>query len=213
MSQDPIAKLIDGFGIFRGQYYAERREHFRAMLRDGQKPKVALIACSDSRVDPAIVLGTEPGDLFVVRNVAALVPPCEHGGAYHGTSAALEFAVRHLQVSDIVVFGHAHCGGIRSLVEGADAPAATEFVTAWTSIAGAAHRRVLATQAQAPIEVRQRACEQSAVLVSLENLTTFPFIRERLENGSLRLHGWYFDLGTGELFRYDSLTSRFEPLA
>lgn len=213
MSQDPIAKLVDGYARFRDQYYAERRERFQALLKGGQKPRIALIACSDSRIDPAVVLGVEPGELFVVRNVAALVPPCESGGTYHGTSAALEFAVNHLKVSEVIVFGHAHCGGIRSLVEGADAPPATEFVSAWTSIVGAAYRRVLATQPHASIEVRQRACEQNAVLVSLENLTTFPFIRERLGAGSLRLHGWYFDLGTAELFRYDPLTSRFEPLA
>lgn len=207
---DEVQSLIQGFSRFRQDYYERERESFRRLVESGQRPKVAMIACSDSRVDPAIVLQARPGELFQIRNVANLVPPFEEQGAFHGTSAALEFAVTGLEVRHVIVFGHARCGGMRALMESDPATGAPRsFVVGWMRIADAARRRVLATLSDADAETRLRTAEQNGVLVSLENLVTFPFVRERVEAGRLTLHGWYFDLIEGRLFAYDSHAGRF----
>lgn len=210
---DPITKLTDGYRSFRSGRFEAQRSVFEDLVDHGQRPEVALIACSDSRVDPAIVLQADPGDLFVIRNVANLVPPYEREGHYHGTSAALEYAVDHLEVGHVVVLGHAHCGGIKSLFGTANADdAGNHFVAPWMSLVRSAHLRVEATMPDAPGEVKARACEQSAVLVSLENLMTFPGVRERVGDGRLRLHGWYFDIRACALCIYDADRQQFEPV-
>ena len=209
---DPIAKLIAGFKVFRDGRFQEQRATYEALVDQGQKPKVAIFACSDSRVDPAIVLQADPGDLFIVRNVANLVPPHERDGHFHGTSAALEFAVLHLEVGHLIVLGHAHCGGIRSLFEMRDQGGEDNlFLPPWMSLVRSAFLRIEGTMPDASEDVKARACEQSAVLVSLENLMTFPFIRQRVGDGQLRLHGWYFDIGSGQLYTYDPNQQKFEP--
>ncbi|MDH3641420.1 MAG: carbonic anhydrase [Gammaproteobacteria bacterium] len=208
---DPIDKLTAGYKEFRDGRFREQRTTYETLVDEGQKPKVALVACADSRVDPAIVLQADPGDLFVVRNVANLVPPCEREGHYHGTSAALEYAVEHLQVDHLIVLGHAHCGGIRSLFE-MQAEDEDGFVPPWMSLVRSAYLRVEGTMPDASLEVKARHCEQSAVLVSLENLMTFPFISERVGNGKLRLHGWYIDIRSCDLYVYDPIKQHFQPV-
>ena len=208
---DPIAKLTSGFKVFRDGRFKEQRATYEALVDQGQKPGVALIACSDSRVDPATLLQADPGDLFTVRNVANLVPPHESGGRFHGTSAALEYAVQHLEVGHIIVLGHAHCGGIRSLFdEGAKEGEGNQFVAPWMSLVQSAHLRVEGTMPEASDEEKARVCEQAAVLVSLENLMTFPSIRQRVRDGELRLHGWYIDIRSCDLRIYDPVGQRFE---
>ena len=212
-AMNELKKLIDGFGRFRAHYYERDHELFKRLVRQGQSPKVMVVACCDSRVDPAIITDCDPGDLFVVRNVANLVPPCEEGGGYHGTSAALEFAVRCLHVEHVVVMGHARCGGIRALLgnirfEGD----AGQFITPWMSIAEEARREVAATHAAENAETHAAACEQAAVRISLRNLLTFPFVQEAVSAGRLQLHGWYFDLNGGELLGHDPATGDFESL-
>lgn len=208
---DPIAKLTAGFRVFRDGRFQEQRATYETLVDQGQRPTVAIIACSDSRVDPAIVLQADPGDLFVVRNVANLVPPCEREGHYHGTSAALEYAVQHLEVAHVIVLGHAHCGGIRSLFEErAKDSEGNHFVPPWMSLVQSAYLRVEGTMPDAPGEMKVRACEQSAVLVSLENLMTFPFIRQRVGDRRLRLHGWYIDIRSCTLHVYDTSQQHFE---
>jgi carbonic anhydrase len=209
-----ISKLIEGFQRFRAHHYERDGTPFRELVSQGQAPKIMVIACCDSRVDPAIILDCDPGDLFVVRNVANLVPPCEQGGGYHGTSAALEFAVRCLNVEHVVVMGHEHCGGIRALLGNIRfEDNAGQFITPWMSIAEEARREVAASHAADDADARAAACEQSAVRISLRNLMTFPFVREAVTAGRLQLHGWYFDLDQGQLRGYDSATGRFELLA
>jgi carbonic anhydrase len=149
--------------------------------------------------------------LFVIRNVANLVPPAENQGHYHGTSAALEFGVRNLGVQHIIVLGHAQCGGIHALLEGS-VDKEESFIAGWMGIAEAAREQVEREHAEADSEIRHRACEQQAVLVSLSNLMTFSWIRERVEQGKLALHGWYFDMGRGELLGYNISSLKFEPL-
>jgi carbonic anhydrase len=163
-------------------------------------------------VDPAVITDAAPGELFVIRNVANLVPPFESGGNYHGTSAALEFGVCNLGVENIIVLGHAQCGGIRALMQGdAGTPAQEGFVSAWMQVAGHARNRVLSRFHGESREKRERACEREAVLVSLDNLLTFPWILERVAQRKLALHGWYFDIEQGELLHYDPAGNRFEP--
>lgn len=207
-----IHELIEGHRRFRGGYFEQHRSHFE-QLAQSQSPRFAIVSCCDSRVDPAVIMDCAPGDLFVVRNVANLVPPCEQHGAYHGTSAALEFAVTDLCVRHIIVLGHRSCGGIRALVE--HDPAAKEapgFIGSWMSIARAAREQVFARPDLATTEERAAACEHAALGVSLANLRTFPWIRERIEAGRLALHAWFYDLADGDLLRFDEATGTLTRL-
>ncbi len=200
---DPITHLLDGLVRFRANYFHKEPGLYQSLAKSGQAPQVAVVACCDSRVDPALIFDCEPGDLFTIRNVANLVPPFEPSGSYHGVSAALEFAVRGLAVQHIVVLGHAQCGGIRALL----ADSATEkrdFISAWMNIAAEARERVLGDTSLSSLDERARCCEQMAIGVSLKNLLTFSWIRERVESGSLQLHGWYFDLESGDLLYIDA---------
>jgi carbonic anhydrase len=185
--------LLDGYRTFRSSTWPERRALFEQLAARGQSPQTMVIACSDSRVDPTMIFNVAPGELFVVRNVANLVPPYMPDSEFHGTSAALEFGVTVLQVTDLIVLGHGMCGGIRALLDPALAP--KEFVGPWMSIAKRARDRVLACNPADP----QTACEHEGVKVSLENLRTFPWIAEREADGRLRLHGGSFDIRTGVL--------------
>ncbi|MFO0995074.1 MAG: carbonic anhydrase [Alphaproteobacteria bacterium] len=204
-----LERLVDGFRAFRESYYEANKPLFDALAREGQAPKVMVIGCADSRVDPLLILGAGPGDVFVVRNVANLVPPYAPDGRYHGTSAALEFAVQVLGVEHIVVLGHAQCGGVRALIEGSPvAGKGDDFVGAWMSIAGAARDRVAAL----PVSRRQRAGEHATVKVSLDNLMTFPWIAERVAGSRLALHGWYFDIETGRLLQLDPSSQSFRDM-
>jgi carbonic anhydrase len=206
------AQLIKGFARFRERHFAKDDALFRELVEQGQSPKIMVVACCDARVDPALVLDCAPGDLFVIRNVANLVPPAENQGHYHGTSAALEFGVRKLNVGHIIVLGHAHCGGIQALLEGGMRKEEA-FISEWMGIADAARERVSGAPYGADGgAARQRACEQHAILVSLENLMTFAWVRERVERGALMLHGWYFDIENGALLGYDAVTRRFEAM-
>ena len=199
-------QLIAGYRRFRSETWPREHARFEELAERGQRPRAMVIACSDSRVDPQMVFRAAPGELFVVRNVANLVPPYEPDAAYHGTSAALEFGVRVLRVPDLVVMGHALCGGVQALLEGAPAEAA-DFVAPWMRIARAARDRVLAC---VPVQARQEACEQETVRLSLANLMTFPWVREAVEAGRLRLHGCHFGVATGRLTVLDA-DGRFVP--
>ncbi len=204
--------LIEGFRRFRSDYYEQRRELFEDLARNGQTPKVLLIGCSDSRVDPAIIFDAKPGEMFVLRNVANLIPPHAPDVGHHGTSSAVEFAVRGLEVEHIVVLGHAQCGGVRALIEGN--VEGTDFIKGWISIARSARDRALALTLSSgqPIANALRMCEQETVAISLANLMTFPWIRERVEKGMLMLHGWFFDIENGELLRLDPATNTFKTV-
>ena len=204
-----IAKLIDGFAAFRETYFAADNDLFQRLVSGGQAPKVLVVACSDSRVDPAILTGAEPGELFVIRNVANLIPPYHGAGTYHGTRAALEFSVCDLEVEHIVLLGHSRCGGIRSLM----APAADSggtFMRAWMGMVSDACR----TEAPAGDDDSQaRATEKAALLMSLANLEQFPWVADRVQAGTLTLHAWYFDLEQGALLGWDPGQERFLALA
>ncbi len=206
--------LIAGFHRFREQHFTDDDALYRQLVQDGQTPKILVVACCDSRVDPALVLDCAPGDLFVIRNVANLVPPAEsRDSGRHGTSAALEYGVRILGVEHIIVLGHAHCGGIRSLLAGqGDANTQATYIASWMRLAEDAWSKVRRDLPQASPQEQERVCEQQAILSSLENLLTFDWIREGVAAGTLALHGWYFDIEHGQLLRHDATTRRFEEV-
>lgn len=210
---DDMEKLIEGFRRFRSRYFEENRSLFQALAENGQTPKVLLVGCCDSRVDPAIIFDAPPGEMFVLRNVANLIPPYAPDAGHHGTSAAVEFAIRGLNVEHVVILGHARCGGVRALVDGQTVEK-TDFIKGWMAIARTARDRSLALTLSAgqPTDAARRICEQETVAISLANLMTFPWIRERVEAGSLMLHGWFFDLDNGELFRLDPMTNTFQQV-
>jgi len=203
-------KLIDGFKRFQQQYFGDDSDLYSSML-NGQPAKTLMIACCDSRVDPAILTDCDPGDLFIVRNVANLVPPSENDGSYHGTSAALEYAVNHLEVENIIIMGHASCGGIKALWED-DGSVQSQFIHSWVSIAKSAKEWVKDKLSTASTEEKIKACEQRAILDSLANLMTFKCIHDKVEQGAISLHGWYFDISAGELLGYNPKTGSFSPL-
>ncbi|WP_421699993.1 carbonic anhydrase [Ancylobacter sp.] len=192
-------KLLDGYHRFRATGWPERKALFERLAALGQKPQTLVIACSDSRVDPSMIFDAGPGELFVVRNVANLVPAYstpDH--QHHGTSAAIEFAVRVLEVREIVVLGHALCGGAGALIDGAP-PQAQDFLPDWIRIGGPA-RDIALNLSDDPAE-RRTIVEYQCVKLSLRNLATFPWVRERLDDGRLALQGAYFAVATGVLER------------
>ena len=188
-------RLLAGYHRFRATGWPERRVVFEALAADGQHPRALVVACVDSRVDPAMIFDAGPGELLIVRNVANLVPPYAPDAAYHGTSAALEFGVRVLRVPNLIVLGHGQCGGIQALLGGAP-ETARDFVAPWMAMAGPARQRALACDTA---EARQRCCEHEVVKLSLANLLTFPWIAESVAAGDLALHGAWFAIHSGEL--------------
>lgn len=211
---EDIKRFIAGFRSFQKDYFGPDSSQFDA-LQHGQSPKTMLIGCSDSRVDPAILTNCAPGDIFVVRNVANLVPPYEQGGGMHGVSAALEFAVCHLEVEHIIVLGHSTCGGISALMSGrcGCGCGGESFISRWMSMAEHVRDQVSRALPGKDAKLLQRAVEQAVILLSLENLVSFPFVAARVAERQLSLHGWYFDLEKGELLGYHSENGLFEPLS
>lgn len=207
-----LQKLLKGFRRFQENYFKSDDTLYEQLGRR-QSPKVLVVGCCDSRVDPAILTDCRPGDLFVVRNVANLIPPYEPDLQHHGVSAAVEYAVRILEVEHIIVLGHSQCGGIDALMRCEDGRSMGEFISRWVEIARPARDAVRAELGHKPHDLQSRACEQASLLISLENLLSFPWLKERVEAGKLALHGWYFDLQSGELLGYHPDTGLFEKLA
>lgn len=198
-AEEALRRLTAGFEHFHDTYFETNHSLYDELVRDGQSPRVMIIGCSDSRADPALLTEAEPGDLFVIRNVAALVPPYGPDDRPKGTSAAIEFAVRGLEVEHVIVLGHALCGGIRALMEQDHSRPRFEYLSTWVEIAAAARDDVAAAVTDAPPELRARMVEQAAIGISVRNLMGFPWIAERVSQGKLAVHGWYFDLARGEL--------------
>lgn len=192
-------RLIEGYRRFRAEVWPAERDRYEALAKKGQSPDTMIVSCSDSRVDPQTVFGAGPGEMFVLRNVAGLVPPYRPDAGYHGTSAALEYAVRVLKVARIVVLGHAQCGGVRALVEGAPKEAA-DFVQPWMELAAPVMRSVPPHLAGDDLLDH---CENRVVRLSLENLETFPWIADAVAEGRLGLYGFKFGVRTGVLTRLD----------
>ena len=207
-----FGNLLEGYQRFRANRFETARDRWQE-LAEGQAPRAVVIACSDSRADPATIFDTNPGEIFVVRNVANLVPPFEVGGGRHGVSAALEFAVTQLNIPEIVVMGHERCGGISAALTGRfrGAPAGEGgFVHKWMSqidepAAAIAHEHGTGEDAH-------RVLEEVAIRQSVANLRTFPFVAEREKNGTLKLLGCHFSIRDGELWLLDEAEDCFRPV-
>lgn len=199
----PEDQFLNGLRRFKEEYFPRYEDEYRRLVADGQHPNTLFIGCSDSRVVPDLLMGTAPGELFIVRNVGNIVPPFAPERGYHGTCAAIEFAVLNLQVKDIVVCGHSHCGAIRALYS--------------PPLAGATHLEKwleLAEDAALPVTLSEEALrrtEQRSVILQLERLMSYPMVRERVEQGLLFLHGWHYTIEEGEVSILDVHSGRFVP--
>jgi carbonic anhydrase len=201
-----FATLVDGYRRFRSDGYIQQKARFDQLASDGQAPPIMIISCCDSRVDPATIFDTVPGQVFALRNVANLVPPYETGGGLHGVSAAIEFGVLGLGVKHIVVLGHAQCGGITAaLAGGGAAQPERSFVGDWVAIISEARDNIMAFSSIDP----QHALELESIKVSLKNLRSFPFISSREHEGALKLHGAYFAIADGDLHVLDEECGEF----
>lgn len=207
--------LIERFRGWRANRYEESRSWYARLAAEGQRPRTMVISCCDSRVEPAALFTAEPGDLFMVRNVASLVPPHQETDRhYHGTSAAIEYAVRALKVSHLLVIGHSQCGGVEACYNGCAGGGGldeSDYIGAWINMLLPAYQHVERME-DTDRETRLRAMEKRGVVTSLDNLKTFPFVAEAVEAGNLRLHGAWFDIATGGLHGYDPARDDFVRL-
>jgi carbonic anhydrase len=209
-----VDNLIAGYQDFYKKYFNSGDMLYKTLARSGQSPKTLVIACSDSRVDPSIITHAKPGDLFVIRNVANLVPPFESiDSGHHGVSAAVEFAVRMLEVEHIVVLGHSKCAGIHALLE-PDAVDETDFIGKWVNIARPARDKAFAQAGDGELnDDHHHICERESIMLSLENLLSFPWIKDKVIEKKVRLHGWYFSVIDGSLKEYNPASGDFEAIA
>ena len=204
-------RLIDGYGAFASGRLQSEQDRYRELAEHGQTPEIMVIGCCDSRVSPEVIFDARPGELFVVRNVANLVPPYETGGKYHGVSAALEFGVGVLKVKHIVILGHAHCGGIKAYAEDAEPISPGDFIGRWMSLIAPAAEKVGARESMPRTEYLERM-EKASIVNTLDNLMTFPRLRKLIERGAVTLHGAYFGVAKGELSVLDRATGDFRPV-
>ena len=205
-------RLIDGYTAFLSERLPVEQSRFRDLAETGQHPETMVIGCSDSRVSPEVIFDARPGELFVARNVANLVPPYTPDGATRAVSAALEFAVQALKVKHIVVLGHAQCGGIRAFAEQAAPLSPGDFIGHWMALIAPA-AEALGPRGETPLADYLTRLEQASVIKTLDNLMTFPCVKILAERGRLALHGAYFGVATGELSVLDRASGAFVPVA
>lgn len=209
------SKLITGNEEFKRSYFAANQKKLLELVDNGQNPKILYIGCSDSRVIPDLITKTAPGDLFVVRNVGNLVAPYSPDEDFHSTASAIEYAVSVLGVKDIIICGHTHCGAIEATVDRnkLDVPELVH-TKKWLSLADAPRAQaMLALGSNAPKESIYRLTEKLSVVSQLKNLVTYPSVKKGLDSGDISIHGWIFDLETGEISYYNAESSQFEPLS
>ena len=212
MSMSFPQRLIEGYGAFRASRLQTEQNRYRELAETGQSPEVMVIGCCDSRVSPEVIFDARPGELFVVRNVANLVPPYTPDGAQRAVSAALEFAVQALRVKHIVVLGHAHCGGIRAYAEPGEPLSPGDFIGKWMALIAPAAETTGPESRYRSREDYLTHLEQISILKTLDNLMSFPCVRILVERGRLTLHGAYFGVATGELSVMDSKTGTFQAV-
>ena len=205
-------RLIDGYNAFAGGRLQREQDRYRELAERGQAPQIMVIGCCDSRVSPEVIFDARPGELFVVRNVANLIPPYSPDGTYHGVSAALEFGVGALRVQHIVVLGHAHCGGVRAFAEEHAPLSPGDFIGRWMSLLAPAAKKLGPRGDTAPADYLRRL-EQAAIVNSLDNLMTFPHLAKLIEKGKVATHGAYFGVASGDLSVLDKASGEFRSIA
>ncbi len=206
------AKLIEGYKEFKKLRFGEYERRFVELAKKGQSPKTLFIGCSDSRVVPSLITGAGPGDLFVFRNIGNFIPPFEPDDDFHATAAAIEYATAVLEVRDIIVCGHSHCGACESLYK--ELPDTPELIHTrkWLELGEPAKEAALQAIGEKDRELLLRTTERLSVLVQLQNLLTYPGVRRRVEGGELFLHGWYYDIETGQIEYFDEEKEEFLPI-
>jgi carbonic anhydrase len=205
-------RLVEGYQTFLDGSLRREQDRYRELAETGQSPEVMVIGCCDSRVSPEVIFDARPGELFVVRNVANIVPPYQPDGHAHGVSAALEFGVAALKVKHIVVLGHAYCGGVKAFAERAEPLSPSDFIGNWMRLMAPAAAKAGPQDKLSSLNYLTRL-EQANVANSLDNLKTFPRLRELIECGEIAIHGAYFGVATGELSVRDEATGEFRPVA
>lgn len=199
----PIDRLIEGYRTFHRTTFARQRRHYERLAAKGQKPKILIISCSDSRVSPSIVFNTPPGAIFVARNIANIVPPYHPDGGPRSIGAAVEYAVKVLNVTDIVIKGHARCGGVQALINNGNGLPDNDYLKPWVEVAAPA-RKLLPPHFDSLGETeKRRVSEQAVIQNSIMNLSGYPWVRERMDDGKLKIHGMHFDFEDGRLTRLD----------
>src|SRR5215469_9394952 len=208
-----MQQLIEGVHRFRNEEFGNYRSLFQRLSKEGQNPHTLFITCSDSRVLAELITQSKPGDLFVVKNIGNIVPPAHARGDTNSTAAAIEFAVTNLQVSDIVICGHSQCGAMAALLADRPVGDATPHLRDWLSLTAPVLEVLKKNYTHLQeIHARENAAAEENVLFGLDNLHSYPCVQERLADGTLRLHGWFFKIATAELFAYDPETRQFAPL-
>ena len=208
-----MQRLIDGVHKFRNDEFGNYRKLFRKLSQEGQNPHTLFITCSDSRVLAELITQSQPGDLFVVKNVGNIVPPANVRGDTNSTAAAIEFAVETLRVNDIVICGHSQCGAISAMLDNKPVSAATPHLRDWLKLAAPVLETLKNDYAHlTEPAARENAAAEENILFALDNLHSYSCVQERLMDGSLRLHGWFFKIATAELFAFDPETRQFSPL-
>lgn len=209
-------KLAEGNELFKDLYFKKHEDELLELVKNGQSPKALFIGCSDSRVIPDAILQTKPGDLFVVRNVGNFVPPFKPDDDFHSTASAIEYAVSVLNVSDIIVCGHSHCGAIEHLFTPHDTSKpdpALIHTYKWLQLAQKAKKMVLLSMGEEPDQEKiLRATEKLSIITQLDNLLTYPEVKKRVQEDRLFIHGWYYDIASGNIRYYDSQSYKFLPL-
>ena len=200
--KNSFAKILQGYKQFRQEYALGNQSVMRYLSDYGQQPKIMVVACCDSRVDPALILQCDPGDLFVVRNVANIVPPYEKDDAHHGTSAALEFGVCFLNVAHLILLGHSQCGGIQALIDHKE-PNQNDFITNWVSVINTKNFKSTNSDDYAKLALNQ----------SYQNCLGFPWIKEKIAKHEMIVHRWFFDIKTGKIFTYSEQAQKYLDLS
>ncbi len=199
--RNSFEKILKGYQLFRKKYASGDNSVMQYLSNYGQQPQAMVVACCDSRVDPALILQCDPGDLFVVRNVANIVPPYEKDKWHHGTSAALEFGICFLEIQHLVLLGHSQCGGIQALFKDCDAQQ-NDFITNWVSLVKTEHTHPHSEDEYAKLALNQ----------SLQNCLTFPWIKDKIIQHKLTIHQWFFDVKKGEIFTCEDVNKGYQPL-
>ncbi|MGD9921629.1 MAG: carbonic anhydrase [Pseudorhodoplanes sp.] len=205
-------RLVEGYSAFLGGRLREEQNRYRELAESGQSPEIMVIGCCDSRVSPEVIFDARPGELFVVRNVANIVPPYAPDDRPHGVSAALEFGVAALKIRHIVVLGHAQCGGVRAFAEDAEPLSPGDFIGKWMKLMAPAMERIGPRGAESPADYLRRL-EQANIVNSLDNLMSFPRLAKMIERGMVSIHGAYFGVATGALYACDREGGEFVPVA